>query len=85
MARQHYVRFARAIALLGAGTASGCYQAHEIPTDGGPVSVNDAPYAAGPFDCRSCSCAGFPSECSMHGHLECCMRTGPLPPPDLAS
>jgi hypothetical protein len=84
MTRDHYVRFARALALLGATSTVGCYQAHEIPTDGGPVTVNDAgPVDSGPFDCRSCTCGALPTQCSMEGHPECCFRTGPLPPPDL--
>ena len=87
----HFLTFARALALVSVASAPGCYQAHVRATDGGPVPdtgpVADAGNDAAPFDCASCMCGGPVPETSYMtlGHNECCFRTGPIPPPDLAA
>lgn len=78
----HYLAFARALALVSAAAAPGCYQAHERPTDAGPP-VDGGPLADAEFSCSSCVCSGAETTCGTLGHLECCFRTGPIAPPDL--
>lgn len=87
---EHYLRFARALALVSLTTTPGCYLAHERPTDGGPQP--DAFVAdAGPPDtgdpCRTCECdySGNPNpnSCETRGLWQCCAVIGPLLPPDL--
>jgi hypothetical protein len=84
----HYLRFARALALVSLATAPGCYLAHERPTDAGPQP--DAFVAdTGPVNtCSTCMCAGNgpmppPDSCEGRGLWQCCATLGPLAPPDL--
>jgi len=83
MTRPHYLTFVRALALLSASAAPGCYQAHERLTDAGPTPDTGAIADAGPFECSSCMCFSGDNSCMALGHNECCFRTGPIPPPDL--
>jgi hypothetical protein len=80
----HFLTFARALALVSAAAAPGCYQAHERATDSGPTP-DAGPVADARFDCTSCACGGTTVTCESLGHNECCFRTGPIPPPDLAA
>ncbi len=94
----HYLRFARALALVSTvGSAAGCHAVHERPGDAPDAAVADArqgPDAvvvdAGPPDtgdrCDQCDCYtsnGPLPNCSTVGYWECCAVVGPLAPPDL--
>jgi hypothetical protein len=96
MTEPHYVRVARALALLGAlGTAPGCGLA-STPPQGDAAAANDADTMAdassdvdAAIDCTTCTCgltaddAGVPF-CSGQATLSCgCAAVGPLAPPDL--
>ena len=88
MSMPRYVRFARAIALVGVVTSPGCYQAHERPTDAGPVDafVPDAPDAGPCARPLPCTCPTLINDGTCTGdHLMCCPVVGPLSPPDLAA
>jgi hypothetical protein len=84
-----YVRFARALALVSATSAAGCYQAHERSVDAGPVDafVADVPDAwemcPRPLPC-TCPRLGSDGTCGDRYAL-CCPIVGPLSPPSLAT
>jgi hypothetical protein len=80
----HYLRFARALALVsGLAGFGGCADSHE--RDDAGRSDAAAPADAG-LVCDDCECRfgadggpGAPPECD----IECCAVIGPLHPPDL--
>lgn len=83
----HYLRFARAVALVPVIASAGCYDTHVRPADAPDAAVADA----GPRDagnpCLSCECDytdNVPNSCERQGLYLCCAVTGPLAPPDLA-
>lgn len=92
----HYLRFARALALVSgiAAPMAGCAMQHGSDGDAGPVR-SDAPaadtaLADAPVDvCSVCLCVfggdlpAPPESCEAMGHTECCVTVGPLAPPDL--
>jgi hypothetical protein len=79
----HYVRFARAIALVSSVSSAGCYQVHERGVDAGPddAAIADVPDAP----CLRCTCGTFTrtGTCDTMGYSFCCPIVGPLAPPDL--
>lgn len=87
----HYLRFARAVALVGVVASPGCYQAHERMADAGPIDAfvpdvppPDAPDGgpcARPLPC-SCPTLGDPGSCGGP-YAMCCPIVGPLAPPEL--
>lgn len=87
-----YLRFARALALLGAaGAAPGCLLSHERPEDGGHRDAgSDAPIVTADVPvCTTCECDYTwsapppPGSCQALEHWECCAVVGPLAPPEL--
>lgn len=91
----HYLRFARAVALVSVtATSPGCYASHVRIGDAPDAASPDAALAdAGPPDaggdpCATCACdytGHDPASCEAQGHWQCCATLGPLPPPDLVS
>lgn len=95
MTEPHYVRFARALALVTAFGAPGCGTATTLP-EGDSGAPNDAATiadsgadAGASFDCTTCTCgltaddAGVPF-CTGDAVITCgCAAVGPLAPPDL--
>lgn len=99
MTEPHYVRFARAMALVGTLSAPGCGMATSPQGDSGPpgsdagtdaaVPIADASDVDAFFDCTSCTCGllaadvGLP-DCPSERIVQCgCAAVGPLAPPDL--
>ncbi len=99
MTEPHYVRFARAMALVGTLAAPGCGTATTPEGDTGATTNDSGTDAAAPiadagdvdafFDCTSCTCgllaedAGLPY-CPSERIVQCgCAAVGPLAPPDL--
>lgn len=91
----HYLRFARAVALVSvAASAPGCYASHqrgEERPDAARADASPQPDAAVLPDagdpCLTCTCYrnGDPNSCEAHGFWQCCATLGPLPPPELAA
>jgi hypothetical protein len=90
----HYLRFARALALVSGIAAPGCATHHEITptTDAAPTdsAVADAGTDAPPTDpCSRCDCVFGgdtpppPTSCEAMGTAYCCYAIGPLLPPEL--
>jgi hypothetical protein len=84
----HYLRVARALALVSLALSPGCYQAHEREIDAGPIDafradVPDLGPCTRPLPCR-CPTLGTDGNCS-NPYLMCCPIVGPLAPPDLSS
>lgn len=82
----HYVRFARALALVTAVASPGCYQAHEREPDAGPIDafradVPDEGPCARPLPCR-CPTLADDGTC-VGAYAMCCPIVGPLAPPTL--
>lgn len=82
----HYVRVARALALLTTLGTAGCYAAHERPEDAGPIDayradVPDAGPCARPLPC-TCPTLARDGTCTGE-YAMCCPVTGPLAPPEL--
>lgn len=100
MTEPHYVRFARAVALVGTLAAPGCGTATAPESDTGSpgndsgtdaASIADASDVDAFFDCTSCTCgllaedAGLPY-CPSERIVQCgCAAVGPLAPPDLSA
>lgn len=91
----HYLRLARAIALLSGAvvsgaSAAGCYQSHERtdrldagPTDAwSPDTLTDAERCPTPLPCE-CPTLGSLGTCGSTSFDVCCPIVGPLSPPDL--
>jgi hypothetical protein len=88
MALPHYLRFARAAALLGGLAATpGCYASHLRAGDVPDAATPDAPAPDAFVNvCETCRCSFGrmdPGSCEATGHFLCCPVTGPLSPPEL--
>ena len=84
----HYLRFARAVALVSLTTAPGCYASHLRPESVPDAALADAgPPDTAPPTCASCNCnvRVGPTSCDALGLSTCCLTLGPLPPPNLAA
>lgn len=87
----HYVRAARALALLSstltAGSLVGCYQSHTRATDVGPTDTtsHDTLVDAGPCPTPlPCTCRTLVEMGTCDDtYVACCPVVGPLSPPDL--
>lgn len=90
----HYLRVARALALLSGvlatgSSATGCYRTHVRTGDAGSVDASgpDATLDAGrcpvPLPCE-CPTLGTSGTCGGTSFEACCPIVGPLSPPELA-
>ena len=86
MSAPHYLRFARAIALVSAVASPGCYLAHERTADAGPIDayVPDVPDEGPCARPLPCTCPTLGNEGTCGGAFAaCCPIVGPLAPPSL--
>lgn len=84
----HYLRFARAVALVSVAAATpGCYASHLRPEDQPDAAMADAGAPdTGGNACSTCDCnLRGPGSCDARGLFMCCATLGPLSPPDLAA
>jgi hypothetical protein len=86
VATPRYLRFARALALVSAVAAPGCYQAHERSVDAGPIDafMPDSPDMGPCTRPLPCTCPTLANNGTCDEiHMMCCPIVGPLSPPNL--